>query len=387
MQLSSAVDVFMPVGATPMNAAGDDAWVDAQGGFHDWAIRSTMSATTAPVSVLSVLSPLRDAATGIPQAFFASIGSHVDGHLSATTYQVFDAGFAPVPVPAIAAMVAGDVWVGVDPAQPGLAYVCIGHQLRALHWSATSVTVDTTTHLYDFASPGLVTSTSDAQSLWFNDGPALVSVANGTTHVAGAFTVIPSQLFDAGDYVGAGEIVTSPTFQVETLRKSDGLLTLVAAATSDLQVLGMSAQGLLIAGTTEAGRAVSLVSGDKSSETTLAPSLQFVGAVRSATARMDQPAAPVGVLACPAGAVDGFCAPGELVQVSLAGTAQSLGTLAAAAPWMRGDAVAGLATSLAGQTFLEGPGGFGDDDTDARDAWQFTPSTSGSLARVTTNLP
>jgi len=49
VQLSSAVDVFLPVSAMPMNAAGDDAWVDAQGGTHDWAIRSTMDASTAPV--------------------------------------------------------------------------------------------------------------------------------------------------------------------------------------------------------------------------------------------------------------------------------------------------------------------------------------------------
>ena len=67
VQLSSAVDVFLPVSATPMNAAGDDAWVDAQGGSHHWAIRTTMSATDAPVSLLQIVAPMRDAATGVPQ--------------------------------------------------------------------------------------------------------------------------------------------------------------------------------------------------------------------------------------------------------------------------------------------------------------------------------
>ena len=110
VQLSSAADVFMPVSATPMDAAGDDAWVDAQGGSHDWAIRSTMSAATAPVPVLQVLAPLRDATTGEPQAFFASLGAHVNGHVTATTFQVFDASFAPVAVPAVAAMVASDAY-------------------------------------------------------------------------------------------------------------------------------------------------------------------------------------------------------------------------------------------------------------------------------------
>jgi hypothetical protein len=364
--------------------------VDAQGGSHDWAIRTTMSATTAPVSELQVLAPLRDAATGVPQAFFAALGAHVAGHFSATTYQVFDASFAPVAVPAVAGMVASDTWVGVDPAQAGLGYVSIAGHLRALRWSSGGVTVDADP-LYDFAAPGLVASTADAQSLWFNDGVTLVAVANGVAHMAGTFSQVPSQLFDAGDTVAASELTTVSVIQtatqVETIRKTDGHLTLVASATSDLVLLGASDQGLVIAGTSEAARAVSLVSGDKAHETTLGASLQFVGAVRSASARMDQPAAPVAVLACVAGPVDGFCAPGSLTQVALSGSAVAVGTLAAAAPWVRGDAIAGVPSSLAGQTFLGGAGGFGDDETDHRDAWQFTPSASGSLTRITSNLP
>ena len=390
VQLSSAVDVFLPVSAMPMNAAGDDAWVDAQGGTHDWAIRSTMDASTAPVSVQRILSPLRDATTGVPQAFFAALGAQDGIHVTPTTYQVFDASFAPVTVPAVAAMVDSDAWVGVDPAQTGLAYVRIGGRLRALHWSASGVTADAS-DLYDFASTGQVVSAADTQSLWFSDGAILVGVANGTAQAIGSFSATPSQLFDAGGYVAAGEITaasSTQTFtQVETLRKSDGLLTLVAAATDLLTVLGASEQGVLIGGTPEAGRAASLVSGDKTTETTLGTSLQFVGAVRAASARMDQPAAPVAVLACVAGAGDGFCAAGDLTQVSLSGTATSLGTLGATAPWVRGDAIAGLASALSGQTFLPGPGGFGSDETDYRDAWQFTPSSGGSVVRITTNLP
>ena len=390
VQLSSAVDVFSPVGATPMDAAGDDAWVDAQGGTHDWAIRATMSAATAPVAVQQVLAPLRDTATGLPQAFFAAIGSQDGIHVVPTTYQVFDASFAPVAVPAVAAMVDTDAWVGVDPAQSGLAYVRIAGQLHALRWSAGSASVDAA-DLYDFADAGQVVSAADAQSLWFNDGGTLVGVANGTASAAGTFSATPAKLFDAGGYVAAEQILaasSSQTFtQVETVRKSDGLRTLVAAATADVAFLGVSDQGLLVAGTPEAGRAVSLVSGDKSSETTLGMSLQFVGTVRSASARVDQPAAPVAVLACVAGGADGFCAAGSLTQVSLADAATSLGTLAASAPWVRGDAVAGLVSALPGQTFLAGPGGFGSDETDFRDAWQFTPATAGSLTRVTINLP
>ena len=85
VQLSSAVDVFLPASAIAMNAAGDDAWVDAQGGSHHWAIRTTMSATDAPVSVLQIVAPLRDAATGFPQYFFASLGVHAGTHVQPTT--------------------------------------------------------------------------------------------------------------------------------------------------------------------------------------------------------------------------------------------------------------------------------------------------------------
>jgi hypothetical protein len=54
---------------------------------------------------------------------------------------------------------------------------------------------------------------------------------------------------------------------------------------------------------------------------------------------------------------------------------------------MTGDRVAGLASSIAGESFLAAPGGFGNGETDRRDAWQFVPGGAGSLARVTSNLP
>jgi hypothetical protein len=390
VRLSSAVDVFLPAGVTPMDAAGDDAWVDAQGGTHHWAIRSTMSATDAAVSVQQVLAPLRDAATGVPRYFFASLGSQDGIHVTPTTYQTFDASFVPVAVPAIGSMTASDGWVGVDPAQPGLGYVRIAGQLHKLQWSGAGVAVDGA-DLYDFVNFGQIQQASDTHTLWFNDGGVVVGVANGAVQALGTLSATPSQLIDAGDYVAAAEIVgvssTQTLTRVDTLRKSDGHRTTVADATVDVVLLGASSQGLLIAGTVEAGRAVSLVSGDKRSETTLGNSLQYVGAVRSASTRMDQPAAPVAVLACAAGADDGFCAAGTLTQVSLAGDATSLGTLAATAPWVRGDAIAGLASALSGQQFLPGPGGFATDETDQRDAWQFTPATAGSLTRVTSNVP
>lgn len=390
VRLSSAVDVFQPVSATPMDAAGADAWVDVQGGTHDWAIRTTMDAAAAPVAVQRILAPLRDAATGVPLAFFAALGAQDGIHVTRTTYQVFDAAFAPLAVPAVAAMVDTDAWVGVDPAQAGLGYLRIGGRLRALHWGAGGAAVDAQ-GLYDFGNAGQVVAAADERTLWFNDGGTLVGVADGLAQAVGSFSATPSRLFDAGGYVAAGQITAATatqTFtQVETLRKADGHRTLVAAATSLLTVLGATEQGLLIGGTPEAGRAVSLVSGDASSETTLANALQFVGAVRSATARMDQPAPPVAVLACVAAAAEGSCAPGELTQVALSGSGTALGSLTATSSWVRGDATAGLVAAVAGQTFLPGPGGFGTNETNLRDAWQFMPSTGASVTRITSYLP
>jgi hypothetical protein len=76
-----------------------------------------------------------------------------------------------------------------------------------------------------------------------------------------------------------------------------------------------------------------------------------------------------------------------LTQQTLAGTGSTIGTLAASAAIVRGDAVAGVAGSLSGQTLLSTVGGFAADETDVRDAWQFTPGSVSSLARVTSNLP
>jgi len=388
VQLSSAVDVFLPARVIPMNAAGDDAWVDAQGGSNHWAIRTTMSASDAPVAVLQIVAPLRDPATGLPQYFLASLGQRSGTHVTPVTYEVADTSFTPLAIPGIAAMVTTDGWVGADPAQAGLGYLRIGNQLRELHWSAGAVRVDTA-NLYGFTALAQAPSVADAQALYFNDGGALLAASNGSVRSVGAFSALPATLVDAGGYVAATEItlaLTAQTFyQLETVRKSDGHLTLLEDATPVLQLLGATEQSLIVAGTLEQGQAFVLASGDNSTRTTLGS--QFVGLVRAASAHADQPAAPVALLSCVAGSVSGFCAPGALTELEPGGGSTALGTLAATAPWVRGDATVGLATSLPGQTFLLSPAGFGSDETDGRDAWQFTPAGAGTLVRATGNLP
>ena len=387
VQLSSAVDVFLPAGATPMNAAGDDAWVDAQGGSHHWAIRTTMGATDAPKDILQIVAPLRDATTGFPQYFFASLGARSGTHVQPTTYEVVDTTFAPVANTAVAGMVEADGWSGADPAQPGLGYLRIAGALRELHWSAGAVSVDTAS-LHTFGNLGQALPVADAQALYLNDGNTLMSLANGVLHTVGSFTTPPSTLVDAGSYVAGveanGVTNTHVLYQVEAIAKAGGAATLIETAATTLQLLAASDQGLVLAGTLEQPQAFVLASGDNRSRTTLGS--QWVGVVRAASARLDQPAAPLALLSCAAGTT-GFCVPGSLTQLGLTGGSVALGNLAANAPMMRGDAVVGLVASLPGQTLLSAPGGFGDQETDRRDAWQFTPATAASVTRVTSNLP
>jgi hypothetical protein len=388
VQLSSAVDVFTTVKAYPMSADGADAWIDVQGGANDWAIRTSMAATDAPVALRGIKAALRDDVTGLPLFFFAALGSQSGTHYVPTTYEVVDGGLSKRGVAAVDGMAAGDVWLGADPGVAGLAYLEIAGQLRMLRWSAAGVSVDATSP-YAFASGG--TSVPAARSLYVSDGTALLELADGVVRSVGAFSVAPATLVDAGGYVAATQAVvqvgaTLTLTRVETLRKSDGLLTAIEEATDGLQLLGATDDRLILAGTPEAGQAFVLASGDNQLRTSVGT--QFVGLVRAAGGRIDQAAAPVGLLSCTAGATTGFCGAGALSQQVLAsGTSTILGSLETSAAWMRGDAIAGVPGALAGQSFLPTTAGLASDETDARDAWQLTSGTAGSLRRATTNLP
>jgi hypothetical protein len=388
VQLSSAVDVFLPRSAVAMNAAGDDAWVDAQGGSNDWAIRSTMVSSSAPITVRRIEAPLRDVATGLPQYLFASVAVLVGTAPGPTTFEVVDPSFTPVPNSTVAAMSAGDAWIGTDPAHAGTGYLLIANHLRTLRWSAGAVSVDAGPG-HDLGSSFLTLAVvSDARSLYIADGGTVLSVSGGDVGTVGSLSTGLATLVDAGDYIAAYEIANSSsaqTFhQIEALRKSDGLLTRVEPPAAALQLLGASSQGLVISGSAEQPQAFVVASGDNSVRTTVGA--QAAGIVVSATAPLDRPAPPVGLLSCVAGTT-GFCVPGPLTQFDFNGGSTTLGTLSASAPQVNGVAVAGLANALAGQTFLASPGGFGKGQTDVRDAWQFTPGLAASLTRVTANLP
>ena len=391
VQLSSAVDVFLPHAAVALDRAGDDAWVDVQGGSHDWAIRATMTAASAPVSILALLAPLRDPATGLPQYFVAALGTFAAiTDFVPTTFEVADTGFAAVPVPAVTAMASGDGWVGADPAQAGVGYLRIANQLRELHWSASAASVDAGALAPLSAALLPANSVADAQSLYVASGNALLAVAGGVVHTVGTFSVSPDKLVEAGGYVAALEEAPSTSgtifYAVETLRKADGVRTQLEGSSSNLQLLGATSQGVVMTGTSEQGQAFVVASGDDVTRTTVGA--QAVGVVRSASARADQQAAPVALLSCVAGSTDGFCAAGALTQQQLSdGSTSVLGSLAAASAWVRGDVTAGLVGSLAGQSFLSSPGGFGHGQVDRRDAWQLTPAAAGSLTRITSNLP
>jgi hypothetical protein len=252
------------------------------------------------------------------------------------------------------------------------------------------VTVDAT-GVVAFTQPGsFAPAVADGQALYVNDGAALLAISNSAVRNVGTFTGLPAALVDAGSYVAASETVTltstHATSKIETLRKTDGTLALIEDDATDMQLLGANDEFLVIAGTPEFGQAFLLASGDGSIRSGVGS--QFVGLVRAGGGRIDQPAPAVALLSCVAGSATGFCGAGPLTQQDMAGAnTTAIGTVAASSAWMRGDVIAGMATALSGQNFLLSLGGFGEEETNLRDAWQLTPGTAGSLQRVTANLP
>jgi hypothetical protein len=176
----------------------------------------------------------------------------------------------------------------------------------------------------------------------------------------------------------------SATVQVEAVGKASGVRALIEPAQVDLKLLAAGDAGVLVSHTADLHEAFVLESGDGRSRTAIGS--QRVGIVRAASGRPDQPAAPVGLVSCPAGA-PGYCAAGALTQFTLAGSGTTLGANAAASAVLSTEAISGLVSPLAGQTVLSSPAGFGDGETDTRDAWQFTAGGASSLTRVTNNLP
>jgi hypothetical protein len=390
VQLSSATDVHGLVRAIALGADGADAWVDVQGSGHDWAIRSTMGAAAAPQSVAS-LAALRDPATGLPQYLFVSFGGASGTAVQPNTFGVRDLAFGTVAVPAVDAMGNADRWLAPDPAQGGVGYLQIAGQLRVLRWGAGGVSVDDGS-LHAFA-PGFLPPpvAADASTLYVADQQALLAVAGGVVRTVGSFGRAPDALVDAGAVVAAAEFdgrTASCCTSVETLAKADGTRTTLVDAAASVHLWGGADAGVLLSGSPWPGGRFVLAHADGTIDQQGAAT-QAAGLVRSATARLDQPAAPLAMLSCVADASQpGFCAAGALTQVDIAsGASTSLGTLAARSFSMQAEVLAGLPSAFAGETFLASPGGFAVGDTDVRDAWQLTPGVGGSLVRVTSALP
>jgi hypothetical protein len=395
VQVSAVVDATSVLRVWPVDAAGDDAWLEVNGGLHGWAMRATMAAATPGVAISSIPAALRDA-SGLPQYFLVALGGRDGTNVRAVTYEVRALDFTTVPVPALATMDGTDGWLGADPAQAGLGYIRLDNAVRALRWSAAGASVDDGA-VYTLANPTNVTAaTVGADAVYVGDGTAVVAVANAVATTLGELGNAARVLVDAGDYVAAAEFdFLQPPAQccnvIESLHKADGAVVQLAAA-EQLHLLGANPQRVVFAEDPVAGAApgFTLAAGDGSGRVDVPGT--WIALVRAATAGLDQAAPPTALLTCPTVAGQpGFCGPGALTQVDLAsGASTALGALAPASLWMQAplyDAVAGLPFALGGETKVDSPVGFGSHDTDRRDAWQFLPGTVGSLARVSTNVP
>jgi hypothetical protein len=392
VQLSSATDITTLAGVWPVDAAGDDAWVDVHGGTHDWAVRATMTGADAPISILSIRGAMRDGSTGLPQDLFVSYGGQSGTAVQPTTFGVVTVDFAAVTVPDVAAMGDFDDWLGADPRQPGLAYLRIAGEMRALRWSAGAVNVDAgSLYALDSGSFG-ASAVVGADALFVGNWNHLVKVANAqATHVADLSTFALS-LADAGGYVAAYESDLNGGFVIEAASKAGGTVVSLATGDASLTLVGATPADIIIGAPPTAGAASSflLVAGDGTGPRWVPG--QWINVVVPSTAPVDQAAAPVALLTCaPSPDKPGYCGPGAVNEIDLAsGASTPVGTLASAETWIRpqsGLAIVGEIFSLGGQTFMDPVAGFDANDTDMRDAWQFTPGAANSLARVTDNLP
>jgi len=393
VQVSSVLDANGIAGAVALDEAGDDAWIDVAGVAHHWAVRATMSATEAAQSMMA-FTPMRDGGTGLPQYLFVRFGGESGTAVQPTTFGVRDLAFRPVPEPTVDAMGGYDRWLAADPARPGLAYLRAGGQLRALRWNTGGAAVDAA-GLHDFTVPAFspVPATADADAVYVADGAVLLRVADGAASAIGAFNLAPAELGDAGGHVvGTEPVPTSASCctRWEALSKAEGTVALVTTGDSTVHLVAAGDAGLLFTGAATAGQdsGAGYLLLDAAGAALRGSGGLAVGLVRAATARLDQPASVVGMLACTPDAVAALCSAGTLSEIDVAtGATVGLGPVGAGGQALHGDLVVGLPGVLAGQTTLASPGGFGEDETDVRDAWQLATLGAGSLVRVTRYLP
>jgi len=397
VQVSSVADATIVKRVWPVDAAGDDAWLEVDGGLHGWAVRASMTPDTPAVSIADIPAVLRDG-TGLPQYFLVGLGGRSGTDVRAITYEVRTLDFKTVPISALATMddVDRDAWLGADPKRDGLAYIRLDGEVRALRWSASGASVDADSVMTLGDPIELTAATVGADAVYIGDGPAVLALSDGVATPLGVLANAARVLVDAGAYVAAAEFDfrQDPTVccnVIEGLRKADGHVAPLAAA-EQLDLLGATGDRVVFAEgpVADGARGFTLVAGDGSGRLDVPGT--WVALVRADTAGVDQAAPPTALLTCPtASDRAGFCSAGALTQVDIAsGTSTSLGTLAPERMRMQApgrDAVAGLPYELAGETMIDSPEGFGWGDTDKRDAWQFTPGQAGSLARVTTNVP
>jgi hypothetical protein len=238
-------------------------------------------------------------------------------------------------------------------------------------------------------------ATADAGALYVTDGPALLALSAGTVQPLGTFSASPYALLDAGAYIAATEYeavapICCTTF--ETLAKADGTVAVAGGGYTSMQLVAASDAGLVFTGDTQIVAGLSqpdegyLVASPTG--TTLGTTGgRAVGLVASATSRLDQPPALVGLMTCTANLGLAVCVAGPVSEFDVAtGLSTSLGTVPGTPPVMSASLTDGLVGAFAVQTdlpYTQGNAG----ETNQRDAWQVTPGLAGSLQRITNNVP
>ena len=214
-------------------------------------------------------------------------------------------------------MVASDGWVGADPAQPGLGYLRIAEGLRELHWSAGSVSGGRCRACTTSAACGLVASGGRRAVAVLQRRHRRCWRGQRLARASAAFRGSRRRWSTPAATWPPSSSAPSPPPRCATRSRRCASPTAAhaggAAASNDLRLLAASDQGLVIAGTPS--RAQAVVAGQRRQAHAHDAGAAIGGSVRSASARIDQPAAPVAVLACVAGRSTASARPAASTQV------------------------------------------------------------------------
>ncbi|NDY90474.1 hypothetical protein [Ideonella livida] len=177
--------------ATSLDSSGNSALLTLAS-LQDGSCGSTPShllqvgANGAVVTIALVnerlIQPVKNADGGVAGLLMAV---KVNGGGEWVAWRAVGSSAAPTLLGEVPASVSTSVeWLGQDASQPGLGYLKLNGQLRSLRWSGQQLSLDTAV-LHSFASSDASAFAGDAQGVYFSDGLSLLRARAGVVAALG----------------------------------------------------------------------------------------------------------------------------------------------------------------------------------------------------------